>query len=138
MAATMPALTNGGGTAFAMPDVCLTPAPPSPPVPTPYPNTGQLNQASKTSNKVKIKGKKVITVSSEISRSMGDEAGINKGVMSGMNMDKVTFKKGSSKVKAEGNAVCYLSSVTAHNGTSANNPMGAAIAPSQTGVLVAI
>jgi hypothetical protein len=138
MPATMPALTNGGGTAFAMPDVCLTPAPPSPPVPVPYPNTGQLSQASKTSNKVKIKGKKVITVASEVPRTMGDEAGINKGVMSGMNMDKVTFKKGSSKVKAEGKAVCYLGSVTGHNGTNANNPMGAAVAPSQTGVLVSV
>ena len=87
---------------MGMPDVCITPVPP--PVsqaPIPYPNTGMLNQAQKTSKKVKFVGKEVVTLKSEISRSMGDEAGTQKGVMSGSNMDKVTFKKGSSKVKGK-------------------------------------
>ncbi len=74
-----------------MPDVCLTPAPPAPPVPIPYPNTGMVNQASKTSAKVKFAGKEVATVDSEIPRSSGDEAGLNKGIMSGMNMSKVAL-----------------------------------------------
>lgn len=136
MAAIFPASTKGGGNCFAMPDVCLTPAPPAPPVPTPYPNTGMVNQAKKTSKKVKFKGKEVVTKKSEISRSMGDEAGVNKGVMSGMNMGKVLFKKGSSKVKVQGQDCVHLTSMSGHNGTSANMPAGAQVAPSQTKVIV--
>ncbi|MCW5201725.1 DUF4150 domain-containing protein [Desulfobulbus sp. US4] len=137
MVAIFPASTKGGGNCLAVPDVCLTPAPPAPPVPIPYPNSGMINQAKKTSKKVKFSGKEVVTVSSELSRSMGDEAGINKGVMSGMNMGKITFKKGSSKVKAQGKKCVHLTSVTGHNGSNANMPAGAQIAPSQTKVKVA-
>jgi hypothetical protein len=136
MAAIFPASTKGGGTCFAMPDVCLTPAPPAPPVPVPYPNTGMVNQAKDTSTKVKFAGKEAVTTKSEISRSMGDEAGVNKGVMSGMNMDKVAFKKGSSKVKVEGQACVHLTSMTGHNGSNANMPAGAQVAPSQTKVII--
>ena len=123
---------------MAAPDVCLTPQPP--PVgqaPIPYPNTAMLNQAQKTSTKVKFSSKEVLTTKSEIPKSMGDEAGTGKGVMSGMNMDKVTFKKGSSTVKIEGQPCVHLTSMTAHNGTSANAPAGTQIAPSQTKVIVA-
>ncbi|WP_339137034.1 MAG: PAAR-like domain-containing protein [Candidatus Electrothrix sp. GW3-4] len=137
MVAIFPASTKGGGNCLGAPDVCLTPAPPAPPVPTPYPNSGMVNQAKKTSKKVKFAGKEAVTVSSEISRSMGDEAGVNKGVMSGMNMSKITFKKGSSKVKAQGKKCVHLTSVTGHNGSNANMPAGAQIAPSQTKVKVA-
>ncbi|MCP3874460.1 MAG: DUF4150 domain-containing protein [Desulfobacteraceae bacterium] len=132
------ASTKAGGNCFAMPDVCLTPAPPAPsPVPIPYPNTAMVNQAKKTSTKVKFAGKQVVTLKSEISRSMGDEAGVNKGVMSGMNMGKVTFKKGSSCVKIQGQACVHLTSISAHNGMNANMPAGAQVAPSQTNVKVA-
>lgn len=121
---------------MGMPDVCLTPAPPAPPVPVPYPNIGMVNQAQKTSTKVKFAGKEVVTVKSEISRSSGDEAGVNKGVMSGTNMDKVTFKMGSAKVKIEGQKCVHLTSMTGHNGSNANMPAGAQIAPSQNKVII--
>ena len=137
MAAIFPASTKGGGQCFAMPDVCLTPAPPAPPVPIPYPNIGMVNQAKKTSTKVKFAGKEVVTKKSEMSRSSGDEAGVNKGVVSGMNMDKVTFKKGSSKVKIQGQPCVHLTIMTGHNGSNANMPAGAQIAPSQTKVIIA-
>ncbi len=137
MVAIFPSSTKGGGNCLGVPDVCLTPAPPAPPVPTPYPNSGMVNQAKKTSKKVKFSGKQAVTVKSEISRSMGDEAGVNKGVMSGMNMGKITFKKGSSKVKAQGKKCVHLTSITGHNGSNANMPAGAQIAPSQTKVKVA-
>ncbi|OQY08401.1 MAG: type VI secretion protein [Desulfobacteraceae bacterium 4572_123] len=120
-----------------MPDPCLTPAPPSPsPVPIPYPNTGMFIQAQKTATKVKFVGKEVVTKKSEISRSMGDEAGVNKGVMSGMNMGKVLFKKGSAKVKIQGQPCVHLTSMSGHNGANANMPAGAQVAPSQTKVIV--
>jgi hypothetical protein len=132
----MPASTKAGGTCFAMPDVCLTPAPPAPPVPVPYPNTAMVAQAAKTSTKVKFAGKPVVTTKSEIPRSMGDEAGVNKGVTSGMNMGKITFKSGCNKVKVEGQPCVRLASMSAHNGASANMPAGVQVAPSQTKVLV--
>ena len=137
MVAIFPASTKGGGVCFAFPDVCLTPAPPAPsPIPIPYPNFGQVNSTKKTSTKVKFKGKEVCTVKSEIGSSQGDEPGTNKGVVSGMNMNKVTFKVGSAKVKAQGNKVVRLTSMTGHNGSSANMPAGAQIAPSQTKIIV--
>jgi hypothetical protein len=120
-----------------MPDVCLTPAPPGPPIPTPYPNTAMLNQATNTSMKVKFVGKEVVTLKSRVSRTMGDEAGTAGGVMSGMNMGPASFKKGSSKVTVEGQACVHLTSMTAHNGVSANAPAGLVSAPSQTKVIVA-
>ena len=137
MAAIFPASTKGGGQCFAFPDTCLTPAPPAPPIPVPYPNFGMVNQAKNTAKKVKFSGKEVVTKKSEISRSSGDEAGVNKGVMSGMNMGKVTFKKGSSKVKVQGQDCIHLTSMTGHNGMNANMPTGAQVAPSQTKVIVA-
>ena len=136
MPAIFPASTKAGGTCFAVPDTCLTPAPPAPPVPTPYPNNAMMNQGTKPAKKVKFVNKEVMTKGSEISRSMGDEAGVNKGVMSGMNMGKVTFKKGSAKVKIEGQDCLHLTVMAGHNGMSANMPAGTQVAPSQTKVIV--
>ena len=134
----LPASSKGGGQCFAFPDVCKTPAPPAPsPIPIPYPNIGMPNQAKKTATKVKFVGKEVITKKSEIPRSSGDEAGVAKGLVSSKNMDKVTFKKGSSKVKIQGQPCVHLTVPTGHNGSNANMPAGAQIAPSQTKVLVA-
>ncbi|MET0390756.1 MAG: DUF4150 domain-containing protein [Polyangiales bacterium] len=135
----LPASSKGGGTTFAFPDVCKTPAPPAPsPVPLPYPNTGQLMQVSKESTKVKLCGKGAVTKKSEIPRSMGDEPGVAGGVVSGKNMEKVVYKKGSSKVKVEGQPIQHLTAVTGHNGANANMPAGMQVAPSQVKVLVAM
>lgn len=134
----MPASTKGGGNCAAnVPDVCITQVPP--PVvkaPIPYPNTAMMTQATDTSKKVKIVGKETATLKSKIKKSMGDEAGTDKGVMSGTNMDEVSFKKGSAKVKIEGQPCVHSTSTTAHNGSNANAPMGCQATPSQTKVLV--
>ena len=122
---------------MGMPDVCLTPAPPLPPIPVPYPDMGLLNQADKVSTKVKFVDKEVVTLKSEIPKSMGDEAGTNKGVVSGTNMDKILFKKGSAKVKIEGQPCIHMTSTTSHNGTNANMPAGVQLSPSQTKVIIA-
>jgi hypothetical protein len=137
MPAPFPASTTQGGQCMAMPDTCLTPAPPAPPIPTPYPNTAQVNQAKGTATKVKFAGKEVVTKNSKISRSMGDEAGTNGGLMSGMNMGPMSYKKCSSKVKAQGQQVAHQTSVTAHNGTNANAPAGTQMATGQTKVRIA-
>ena len=126
---------------MGVPDVCKTPAPPPPvgpgQVPVPYPNNGMLNQATNASTKVKFMNKEVVTTKSKIPKSMGDEAGTGKGVMSGTNSDKMKYVTSSSKVKLCGKPGVFLTSMTAHNGANANAPAGAQIAPSQTKVLVA-
>lgn len=134
--ATFPGSTKAGGKALALPNVCKTPTP-SGPVPVVYCSDGMLNQATDTAEKVKFVGKDVVTLGSKIPRSMCDEAGTGGGVMSGTNMDKVTFKKGSSKVKVEGQPCVHLTSATAQNGSNANCPAGTVVAPSQTKVIVA-
>ena len=131
----MPASTNGGGQCLGAPDVCKTPTPVGT-IPIPYPSIGMVNQAQGTSTHVKAVGKPAVTTNSKIPQSTGDEAGTAGGVVSGMNMGEVAFKKGSSKVKADGHPWAHLTSITAHNGSNANMPAGAQIAPSQTKVLV--
>ncbi|HSU55987.1 MAG TPA: DUF4150 domain-containing protein [Candidatus Dormibacteraeota bacterium] len=131
----MPASTNGGGQCFAMPDVCKTPTPAGP-IPIPYPNIAMVSNAVKTSTKVTFSNKQVVVENSEIPMSQGDEAGTAGGVVSGRNMDKVVFKKGSSKVLIEGKGCAYLTSMTGHNGANANMPAGNQIAPSQVKVMV--
>ena len=122
---------------FAFPDVCKTPAPPAPnPVSVPYPNVGMANQAVNTSTKVKFVSKEAITLKSEIPSSSGDEAGVAGGAVSSVNMQKVQFKKGSSKVKIEGQPCVHLTSATGQNGSNAN-AVGCQVVPSQIKVLVA-
>lgn len=133
-----PLCTKAGGQAFAFPDVCKVPAPPSPPVPTPFPNLAMLATANggTCSKKVKVQNQPVVTKASEIPRTQGDEAGVAGGVSSGTNMDKAAFKAGVSKVKIEGNDAINLLKPTAHNGSSANAPGGTIIAPSQSKVIL--
>ena len=71
--------------------------------------------------------------------SSGDEPGTaGGGVVSSKFKGEVIYKKGSSKVKAQGKPLCYIGSMTGHNGSSANMPAGAQIAPSQVDVLTAM
>lgn len=135
-----PATTNGGGQCFAFPDVCKTPAPPAPPVPMPYPNIAMPLDANAgtCSKKVKIEMKAACTLMTQISRSSGDEAGVAGGVVSGMNLGPVGYLMGSTRVMVEGNPLVTQMSQTAHNGTSANMPMGTQVAPSQVKVLASL
>ncbi len=118
-------------------DVCKTPAPPAPaPVPIPYPNIGMCGQATGGSTKVKICGSQTLTVKSEIPMSTGDEPGVAGGLVSNQFKGKISYKKGSSKVKAEGSAVVHVTSMTGQNGNNANT-VGLQTVPSQVKVLVA-
>lgn len=133
-----PASTKGGGTCFAMPDVCKVPAPPAPPIPTPFPNTGQVMQANPgtCAKKVKIVNNPVVHKTTQIPMSQGDEAGVAGGLVSGMNMGPIAYKAGVPKVKVEGNDIVNQLKMTGHNGTNANMPAGNQVAPSQTKVIV--
>jgi hypothetical protein len=132
----MPASSKKGGTYFAMPDVCLTPAPPGSPVPVPYPNVAQVALTNGASTKVLIEHKETVVEGSKVPSSTGDEAGSSGGVSSGTNMGPVEPKQFSSKVFAEGKKVVFLTSTSAHNGSSPNQPLGRQVAPSQMRVLV--
>ena len=133
-----PACTMMGGQCFAFPDTCLTPAPPAPPIPIPYPNIGMMMQAvpPSCSKKVMIMNQPIIVLMSTISMTSGDEAGANMGVMSGMIKGPVSFKKGSSKVMVEGQPVVMHLGPAAQNGASANAPGGTIVAPSQAKVIL--
>lgn len=133
-----PASTKGGGECVAFPDVCKVPAPPAPPVPTPFPNAAQCANASGASvtKRVKILNKPVLHQGSEIPMSSGDEPGVLKGVVSNTNMDRARFKTFSSKVFVEGSKVVRHLATTGQNGSSANMPAGTQVSPSQTKVIV--
>ena len=132
----MPVSIKGAGQCVAnVPDVCKTP--PAPGLPVPYPNIGLCSSASGVTRKVTVTNHPVITVSSKLDRSMGDEAGVLKGVVSQEDMSSVSFKKGSSKVQFEGSDAITATMMTAHNGTNANAPMGT-VMPGQVKVLAAL
>lgn len=110
-----PITTTAGGICFAFPNVCLTPAPPAPPVPIPYPSIGKLGDAVATASSVKAGGKDVVTKASNIPTTTGDAAGTVGGVKSGTFGQKVTFLTTSNTVFAEGNGVVRLFDQTEQN-----------------------
>ena len=129
-----PISTRAGGTCFAVPDVCLVPAP-SGPVPTPFPSTGQCTDAAGTVSAVLVENQEVLVETSSIPRSSGDEPGTGGGVISGTFQGVVKFRTASAKVYAKGKRVILFGAVTAHNGDNANMPAGTQVAPSQARVL---
>lgn len=106
---------NSSGITFAFPDVCLTPAPPSSPIPIPYPNIAQSMDAAKGAKKVKADGQPVLHKDSNFRRSTGDEAGVNKGIISGRVMGKAEFMTFSFDVKVEGKAITRALDMMFHN-----------------------
>jgi hypothetical protein len=116
-----PITTTEGGICFAFPDVCTTPAAPSP-VPVPYPNIGQLADATLTATNVNARGNPVVLQNSTVSTTTGDEAGTaGGGVQSGTIKGPVTFTSFSSTVKANGQGVVRMFDSTDQNkGTKAN------------------
>lgn len=120
-----PITTTGQGMCFAFPDVCLTPAPPGPPVPVPYPNIGQLADTQKTSDgsqgtgRVEVGGNFVVLEGSEIPVTTGDEAGSNGGVSSGTTKGKVRFTSFSSTVQIHGQGVVRMFDQTMQNNDNA-------------------
>ncbi len=130
-----PQASKGGGMNAGFPDVCKVPAPPAPPVPTPFPNMAQVRNSSNTISKVKICNKDVVVESSEPSSSNGDEAGVLKGMIKAPKLaNESAFMKGSSKVYASGKKMVPHLTPTKHNG--ANLPAGGVhCAPSQMKVL---
>jgi hypothetical protein len=131
----LPACTIAGGQAMAMPDVCLTPAPPAPPIPIPYPNIAMFNMALGFAATVLVGGSPALNLQSKCPISSGDEAGVNGGVTSGVFIGPHKFNMGSIKVQIGGQPAVRMTDPTGQNGTSPN-AMGTVMAPSQMKVLV--
>ncbi|MBK9974837.1 MAG: DUF4150 domain-containing protein [Planctomycetes bacterium] len=133
-----PASCTMNGMCMGFPDVCLTPAPPAPPIPVPYPNIAQVTMVNPgtASMKVKIMNMPAVSQNSQIPISNGDEAGVSGGVVSGQFIGPATFKMGSMKVKWDGKPACFLTSMVGQNGASPNVPAGQQIVPSQAVVII--
>ena len=128
-----PIVTKGGGKAAGFPDVCKVPIP-APPgfAPTPFPNKASASGASSTVSKVRICRKDTVVITSKIPSSMGDEPGVQKGMVIPKHRGECKFVRPSIKVYAKGKPVVLLTANTVHNG--GNCPVGAVVAPSQTKV----
>jgi hypothetical protein len=103
------------GITIAFPDICLTPAPPAPPIPIPYPNIAMSSDTAMGTTRVTADGNPVCVENSIFSRSTGDEAGVNFGVASGTNMNKAEFVNYSFDVKFEGKGVARALDLMLHN-----------------------
>ncbi|HOF05917.1 MAG TPA: DUF4150 domain-containing protein [Syntrophales bacterium] len=127
------AATIEKGQVMAMPDVCKTPAPPGPPVPVPYPNTGMTTMGNPISKKVLINGAPALTKASKIQPTNGDQAGAAAGVVSSKIMGPAEFIQGSMKVKIEGNPAVFMGNPTKQND---GNALGSHLQPSQNKVMI--
>lgn len=130
------ALTNGGAQAVAnVPDVCLTPAAPSP-IPVPYPNMASTAMADPGSivEKVLISAMPALNLGSKLLMSNGDEAGTaGGGVATHRVMGETRFTMGSTKVMIGGKPGVRLSAMTTQNNA---NTMGLVASPSQAVVML--
>lgn len=126
----------GGGMSLGFPDVCLTPTPAGP-IPIPYPNmaTGATANPMTTALTVLTDCMPSLNQMSQTMISMGDNAGVNMGVASGLVMGPQEFILGSFTVLKEGAPAQRMTSITGHNGLSMNAP-GISLVPSQVTVLV--
>jgi hypothetical protein len=115
--ANMRGIAHAGsnGMSIAFPDVCLTPAPPAPPIPIPYPNIGRSADTSNGPQSVTVDGSMPMVKGAEYSKTSGDEAGVNGGVASGCNRGPAEFMLYSFDVKIEGKNVCRMGDPLFHN-----------------------
>jgi len=112
---------SSSGIATGFPDVCLTPAPPAPPIPIPYPNIAQSSDTASGSSDTKIDGNPIMLQGSSFSTSTGDEAGSAGGVASLTTKGKAEFILYSFDVKVEGKGVPRLGDMMVQNKMSAPN-----------------
>jgi hypothetical protein len=121
------------GVDFAFPDVCLTPAPPAPPVPLPYPNFAAGPMGSPPATKILFMCAPAHNMGTVIRRTDGDNLGVSTGVASGTVMGSSRHLTAAFTVLLLGKPATRLTSVSLQNST---NIPGARIAPSQTKVLL--
>ncbi|PPE70819.1 DUF4150 domain-containing protein [Caldimonas thermodepolymerans] len=125
--------TQMAGQSLAFPDVCLTPAPPGPPIPVPYPNIAMSPMAVGAAYNVLIDCMPAHNMGTVVPLTNGDNAGIGTGVASGMVMGQARHLTGAFTVLVGGKPATRLSSMSLQNGT---NAPGCQIVPSQVKVLM--
>jgi len=106
---------GSGGMSMVFPDVCLTPAPPAPPIPIPYPNIGKSSDTSSGTSTVQADGSMVMVKGAKYSMSAGDEPGNAGGVLSGTFTQSCEFLMYSFNVMLEGKNVCRMGDPLWHN-----------------------
>ena len=121
-----------GGMDMAFPDVCLTPAVPSP-IPVPYPNIAMGPTAVPSQTKVFIMAMPAHNLGTTTPLTNGDNAGVATGVASGTVMGPTRHLTAAFTVILEGMPATRLTSTSLQNST---NAPGARLVPSQTKVLV--
>jgi hypothetical protein len=125
-----------GGLNFAFPDVCNTPSPVGP-IPLPYPNMamGVTANPGTACRKIFLSCMPAHNLRTQIPMSMGDNAGVAGGVVSGMVMGPCKHLMGSVGVIYEGAPATKMTNLTGQNGMSLNCP-GLTLVPSQFKVMI--
>lgn len=99
---------GSGGQSPVFPDLCKTPVPIVGVVPIPYVNIGMSSDTDKGPKKVKTDGKMPMNKGAKYKKTSGDEAGVQKGVISSKTQEEAEFMLYSMDVKFEGKNVCRL------------------------------
>lgn len=123
------------GMDMAFPDVCLTPAPPAPPIPVPYPNIamGPTANPGTACRKTFIMCMPAHNLGTMIPMTNGDNTGVSLGVASGTVMGPQRHLTGAFTVLFEGMPATRLTSASIQNST---NAPGVRLVPSQTKVIL--
>lgn len=124
----LPASNKGSGMNMGFPDVCLTPAAPSP-VPIPYPNMANHAMASPFCSTILLSMMPALNTSSQIPLTSGDDAGTANPLFK----QSGAFTQGSSKVMLQGSPAITLTCQT--TGNNNNNSVGIVSVPSSTNVM---
>lgn len=127
-----------GHMCMMMPDVCKVPAPPAPPIPTPFPNQAQglMANPGTAATKVLIANMPGHSLKTVIPISMGDTAGVLGGIISSKIMMECRSLMGSTKVMVQGQPATKMSAITGQNGSPQNGPPGNTIKPAQSKVMI--
>ncbi len=124
----LPASNKGVGMNMGFPDVCLTPAVPTP-IPIPYPNMGMHAMAAPFCPTILLSMVPALNMGSIIPMTLGDQPGVANPLF----MQMGTFTTGNPKVILQGLPAITVSCPT--TGNNMNNPVGMVAVPAVTNVL---
>lgn len=109
-------------------DTCKTPAPPAPSIPIPYVNFAMTTLAMPPVTQVLIMGSPSLNLGSKVSISIGDEPGVEGGIISASIIGECEFTSGSMIVTLKGKpAIRMLDPAKSNKG----NCFGMLTTPSQ-------
>jgi len=127
-------LTMGAGMDLGFPDVCLTPA--VVPVPIPYPDIAMTITSAPAAYNVLVDCMPAINQLSKGLVSVGDDAGVEGGVVSHMISGEAMYMVGCPTILVDGIPAQRLTSVTGQNAMAVPpNAPGTCLSPGQVTVL---